>query len=136
MLHRFWRFTYLLVALVAPGAAWTQQQPKPESPAGLVGRYGVGTMMGPKASADERFASEQSAAVNFAFGSADVDLSDSRLAFEDMQKGILAPERQGHAFLIAGHGDARGSDAVNDALSQRRADAVRQILVEQFAVPA
>ena len=39
-------------------------------------------------------------------------------------------------FLIEGHTDAVGSDVDNLSLSDRRAEAVAQVLTEQFQVPA
>jgi outer membrane protein OmpA-like peptidoglycan-associated protein len=45
------------------------------------------------------------------------------------------PELQGAALLVAGHADASGSDAYNQRLSERRADAVKRFLVTRFKVP-
>jgi outer membrane protein OmpA-like peptidoglycan-associated protein len=45
------------------------------------------------------------------------------------------PELQGAGLLVAGHADARGSDAYNQRLSERRADAVKRFLVTRFKVP-
>ena len=39
---------------------------------------------------------------------------------------------KGKVFMIAGHTDARGSDAYNQSLSERRADAVKQYLVTTY----
>ena len=39
-------------------------------------------------------------------------------------------------YLIEGHTDAVGSDVDNLSLSDRRAEAVAQVLTEQFQVPA
>ena len=36
--------------------------------------------------------------------------------------------------IIEGHTDSRGSDAYNQGLSQRRADSVRQYLIDKFGV--
>jgi outer membrane protein OmpA-like peptidoglycan-associated protein len=38
-------------------------------------------------------------------------------------------------FLIAGHTDAKGSESYNQGLSERRAEAVKGFLVEQFKLP-
>jgi outer membrane protein OmpA-like peptidoglycan-associated protein len=45
------------------------------------------------------------------------------------------PELQGAGLLVAGHADASGSDAYNQRLSERRADAVKRYLVTRFKVP-
>jgi outer membrane protein OmpA-like peptidoglycan-associated protein len=45
------------------------------------------------------------------------------------------PELQGAGLLVAGHADASGSDAYNQRLSERRADAVKRFLVTRFKVP-
>lgn len=44
------------------------------------------------------------------------------------------PRLAGQRFVIAGHTDARGSRAYNGALSQRRAQSVRQFLIEHFKI--
>jgi len=46
------------------------------------------------------------------------------------------PEFIGVAFLIYGYTDARGSTKYNQRLSQRRAEAVKGLLVQQFNLPA
>jgi len=42
------------------------------------------------------------------------------------------PQLKGASFLIGGHTDAAGSDSYNQSLSERRAEAVKTYLVEQF----
>jgi outer membrane protein OmpA-like peptidoglycan-associated protein len=42
------------------------------------------------------------------------------------------PELKGATFLIGGHTDAAGSDGYNQSLSERRAEAVKVFLAEQF----
>ncbi len=39
-------------------------------------------------------------------------------------------------FIVAGHTDAAGSDAYNQELSERRADAIKRYLVEKAGIPA
>lgn len=47
----------------------------------------------------------------------------------------LSDERlKGKTFLIAGHTDARGSDAYNQSLSEKRAEAVKQFLTSSSGV--
>jgi outer membrane protein OmpA-like peptidoglycan-associated protein len=48
---------------------------------------------------------------------------------------LAKPELQGAGLLVAGHADASGSDAYNQRLSERRADAVKRFLVTRFKVP-
>jgi OmpA-OmpF porin, OOP family len=71
--------------------------------------------------------------VNFAFDSDDVQehyfadlqgLADFLKRFEDMHVDI------------EGHTDSTGPDAYNQNLSQRRADAVRELLVNEYGIPA
>jgi outer membrane protein OmpA-like peptidoglycan-associated protein len=42
------------------------------------------------------------------------------------------PDLKGATFLIGGHTDAAGSDSYNQSLSERRAEAVKVFLTEQF----
>ena len=51
-------------------------------------------------------------------------------------RALTDPSMRGQTFMIAGHTDARGSDAANQTLSERRADAVRQFLIQTYAIPA
>ena len=45
------------------------------------------------------------------------------------------PSLKGSVYLINGYTDAAGSPDYNLALSQRRADAVRSMLIQQFQIP-
>ena len=47
-------------------------------------------------------------------------------------RALVDARLAGNAFLIAGHTDAKGSDDYNLALSEQRAEAVRQFLIRQF----
>jgi outer membrane protein OmpA-like peptidoglycan-associated protein len=51
-------------------------------------------------------------------------------------RALSKDELKGTIFLINGHTDAKGSDEYNQDLSERRADAVKRLLVEQFDIPA
>lgn len=51
-------------------------------------------------------------------------------------KALSSPELKGQTFLIAGHTDAKGADALNQRLSERRADSVKRFLVKNYQIPA
>lgn len=73
--------------------------------------------------------------VNFNFGSAEIPRSEYRKVREIAQafEG-LGRRRRGARFLIEGHTDAVGSAASNQILSERRADALRWVLVNEFGI--
>jgi outer membrane protein OmpA-like peptidoglycan-associated protein len=49
---------------------------------------------------------------------------------------LRSPDLKGQSFLVGGHTDAKGGDAYNLGLSERRAEAVRRFLVDKFGLPA
>ena len=69
----------------------------------------------------------------FAFDSAEI-LPEARPALDELGKALSDPKLTGGTFLIAGHTDAKGSDAYNLGLSQRRAASVKAFLVETYHV--
>lgn len=71
--------------------------------------------------------------VQFAYDSAEI-LPDSR-PFLD-QLGQVLQSEPGLALVVEGHTDARGSEAYNQTLSLRRAEAVRAYLGQAWQVPA
>lgn len=50
----------------------------------------------------------------------------------NLGRALTNAELGGTAFLIAGHTDAKGSDGYNQDLSERRAEAVKRYLAENF----
>ncbi len=73
--------------------------------------------------------------INFDFNSATVGppavpvlVALGRALSNDVFKGAV--------FLLNGHTDAKGSVAYNQDLSERRAEAVKHLLVQQFGLPA
>jgi outer membrane protein OmpA-like peptidoglycan-associated protein len=69
--------------------------------------------------------------VNFEFGSASIGVQ----ALDVLTKlgvALRDPRLSGATILLAGHTDAKGGDAYNKDLSDRRAEAVKQFLVAKF----
>jgi len=72
-------------------------------------------------------------AVNFDFDSARIR-PDSFRAVGLMADSLYHPYLQGYRFLIVGHTDAKGGREYNLRLSQRRADAIREALINPFGI--
>ncbi|GAA4529300.1 OmpA family protein [Chelativorans composti] len=76
-------------------------------------------------------------AINFQYDSAEIDPSQyskvERIA--SALKRILRT-RRGARFLIEGHTDAVGSQEYNLRLSERRAEALKRVLVRRYGLPS
>lgn len=72
-------------------------------------------------------------AIQFDFDSARMT-HDGELLVGNLGRALRDPRLAGQRFRIEGHTDARGSDAYNQTLSERRADAVRQALITAHGV--
>ena len=79
---------------------------------------------------DERPAADL--AVNFEFNSANLTPTAQKIL--DNLATAMSSDLDGYKFVLEGHTDATGSDPYNQALSERRADAVRDYLVEQHHI--
>ncbi|KAB2948163.1 MAG: OmpA family protein [Rhizobiaceae bacterium] len=74
--------------------------------------------------------------ITFEFGSASIAESEiARLEGVAQAMERLLEENPAETFLIEGHTDAVGSDVANLALSDRRAEAVAEVLTSVFAIP-
>jgi outer membrane protein OmpA-like peptidoglycan-associated protein len=71
--------------------------------------------------------------INFDYDSANIG-AQAKSAVEALGRALTNPDLKGSTFLLAGHTDAAGSDAYNQTLSERRADAVKHYLVEKFGI--
>ncbi len=71
--------------------------------------------------------------VPFAFDSAELT-PQGTAALAALGTALKDPSLATARFRIAGHTDAKGTDAYNQALSERRAEAARRYLVEQAGV--
>ncbi len=86
---------------------------------------------------DEMVAKRQQISFEMAFGYKDSALrgkalKTAKMLGEALQNGRLKDQK----FLIMGHTDAKGSNAANQKLSERRAAAVVDFLVSTYKIPA
>jgi outer membrane protein OmpA-like peptidoglycan-associated protein len=72
--------------------------------------------------------------VAFEFNSAILQ-NDARITLDSLGKALSDPSLAGYTFLIGGHTDAKGRASYNRALSERRAQAVREYLVTNYGIP-
>jgi outer membrane protein OmpA-like peptidoglycan-associated protein len=73
--------------------------------------------------------------VHFDFDSATLG-TDARISLDQVAQALATPALATLHFTIAGHTDAAGTAEYNQALSLRRADAVRNYLVQNGSVSA
>lgn len=71
-------------------------------------------------------------AVRFQFDSAELT-PEARAVLDNLGTAITG-DLAAYSFVLEGHTDGVGNEAYNQALSQRRADAVRAYLIEQYGV--
>lgn len=69
--------------------------------------------------------------IPFELNSADI-APTARPNIEALGKALQNAELKGVSFLLAGHTDATGSAPYNQTLSERRAQKVRQLLIDEF----
>jgi outer membrane protein OmpA-like peptidoglycan-associated protein len=73
--------------------------------------------------------------VNFDFGSARIAKS-AMPTVDALAKALNDPALKGSTFVVAGYTDAKGSEDYNQNLSERRANAVKNILVSKYGIAA
>ena len=73
--------------------------------------------------------------INFEFNSAKLAPSAMSTA-KTLGEALSSADLKGSTFIVEGHTDAKGSKALNQKLSERRADAIKRFLVEQYRIPA
>jgi outer membrane protein OmpA-like peptidoglycan-associated protein len=71
--------------------------------------------------------------INFNYNS-DVISPDAVPVLVNLGSALRSGDLKGCVFLLSGHTDAKGKDDYNQALSERRADAVKRFLVERFSI--
>lgn len=73
--------------------------------------------------------------INFDYNSAAIS-PKATSAVQALGKALSDPELKDSVFLVAGHTDAKGGDAYNQGLSERRAEAIKTYLVQKFGLQA
>jgi outer membrane protein OmpA-like peptidoglycan-associated protein len=73
--------------------------------------------------------------INFEYNSAVIG-SKAMPQVTELGKALTSPDLKGRVFILAGFTDAKGSETYNQGLSERRADAVKQLLFEKFGIEA
>ena len=71
--------------------------------------------------------------IQFDYNSADIR-TGSVPTVQELGKALSDPSLKGSTFVVEGHTDAVGGEAYNQALSERRADAIKRYLVEKFGI--
>ncbi len=74
-------------------------------------------------------------AVNFEYASAKLT-PDARILLDNLGQALNDPALRGSRIRVAGHTDARGSDAYNLVLSRQRARSVADYLIRQHNIDA
>jgi len=62
--------------------------------------------------------------------------ANARIGLRELGRALSRDELKGTIFLINGYSDGEGSAERNQDLSERRAEAVKRFLVDEFKVPA
>jgi outer membrane protein OmpA-like peptidoglycan-associated protein len=71
--------------------------------------------------------------IQFDYNSADISAS-SLPTVQALGKTLQNANLRGSTFVVAGHTDAIGSEAYNQDLSERRADAIKRYLTEKYGI--
>ena len=71
--------------------------------------------------------------ITFDYNSANIS-AKAQPAVQALGKALSSADLKGSTFVVAGHTDAKGSEAYNQDLSERRADSIKRYLVEKFGM--
>ena len=71
--------------------------------------------------------------INFDYNSAEIS-KGSLQAAQELGKALSNPSLKGSTFVVAGHTDGIGGEAFNQGLSERRADTIKNYLVQKFGI--
>jgi outer membrane protein OmpA-like peptidoglycan-associated protein len=73
--------------------------------------------------------------INFDYNSASIS-EGSMSAVQHLGEALSDPQLRGSTFTVSGFTDAKGSEAYNQGLSERRADTIKKVLIEKYHIPA
>ena len=71
--------------------------------------------------------------INFDYNSADIS-AKSLPSVQALGRALTNPELKGSTFIVAGHTDAAGGEGYNQDLSERRADAIKRYLMQNYGI--
>jgi outer membrane protein OmpA-like peptidoglycan-associated protein len=71
--------------------------------------------------------------INFEYNSATIG-AKATSQVKALGQALTSPDLKGATFAVAGYTDAKGSETYNQGLSERRADAVKQFLQENYGI--
>src|SRR4051794_28841785 len=71
--------------------------------------------------------------ITYDYDSANIS-SKAQPAVQALGKALTSADLKGSTFVVAGHTDAKGGEAYNQDLSERRADAIKRYLTEKFGI--
>ncbi|MDB5632742.1 MAG: OmpA/MotB [Tardiphaga sp.] len=71
--------------------------------------------------------------ITFDYNSANIS-AKAQPAVQALGKALSSDDLKGSTFVVAGHTDAVGSEAYNQDLSERRADAIKRYLVDKYGI--
>ena len=73
--------------------------------------------------------------INFEFNSGTI-ATQAMSQVKALGQALASDDLKGGTFLVAGHTDGKGGEAYNQALSERRADAVKRFLSAKYGIAA
>ena len=71
--------------------------------------------------------------INFDYNSAEISKASLQAA-QELGKALSNPSLKGSTFVVAGHTDGIGGDVFNQDLSERRADTIKNFLVQKYGI--
>lgn len=71
--------------------------------------------------------------ITFEYNSAEIS-AKAQPAVQALGKALSNEDLKGSTFVVAGHTDAVGGEGYNQDLSERRADAIKRVLVEKYGI--
>jgi outer membrane protein OmpA-like peptidoglycan-associated protein len=71
--------------------------------------------------------------ITFDYNSANIS-AKSIPSVQALGRALSSAELKGSTFVVAGHTDAAGTEDYNQALSERRADAIKKYLIDKYGI--